>query len=67
VCPTIQLHAIQEFWELLPNDEIATGVEDSPTADDSSTQLCVCLSENVVAGVDSTKSMRLLLGVSLRL
>jgi hypothetical protein len=53
----VQLHAMQELWELFPN----TG-EDAADAGCSeigaSEHLCVCLSEAALQGVESSMSMR---------
>lgn len=53
---TVQLHAIQELWELLPEE----GRDTSVVSEDTSAQLCLFLSEDAVAGTESPKSMRLM-------
>jgi hypothetical protein len=59
--PTVQLQVIQEMWELFPDEEVSTiaSVDPDQLADDSA-QLCMCLSESVVRGVESPRSMRLI-------
>jgi hypothetical protein len=59
--PTEQLQVIQEMWELFPDEEVSTiaSVDPDQLADDSA-QLCMCLSESVVRGVESPRSMRLI-------
>jgi hypothetical protein len=53
---TVQLHVIQELWELLPEeDQLSVG-----SVEDVNAQLCMCLSAAVMAGTNSAKSMRLL-------
>jgi hypothetical protein len=56
---TVQLHAIQELWELLPNEELLDDPNDLVCVEDSG-QLCMVLSEAVVVGKESSRSMRLL-------
>jgi hypothetical protein len=52
----VQLHVIQELWELLPEeDQLSVG-----SAEDVNAQLCMCLSAAAMAGTDSAKYMRLL-------
>jgi inactivated superfamily I helicase len=50
----VQLHAIQEIWELFSDtkDQVETSSEQTP-------QLFAYLSEAIVAGMESTMSMRL--------
>jgi hypothetical protein len=53
---TVQLHVIQELWELLPEeDQLSVG-----SAEDVNAQLCMCLSATAMPGTNSAKSMRLL-------
>jgi hypothetical protein len=56
---TVQLHAIQELWELLPNEELLDDPNDLVCVEDSG-QLCMVLSEAAVVGKESSRSMRLL-------
>jgi hypothetical protein len=57
--PTVQLHAIQELWELLPcTDEEVVHNTDS-LSDDGVGTLCAMLLESAVSGVQSPRSMRL--------
>jgi hypothetical protein len=56
--PTVQLHAIQEMWELLP--ESTEESECDIVSNLESIQLCLCLSVVAVSCVESQKSMRLL-------
>jgi hypothetical protein len=56
---TVQLHAIHELWELLPDEELLDDSSDSVQVEDSG-QLCMVLSEAVVVGKESSRSMRLL-------
>jgi hypothetical protein len=57
--PTIQLHAIQELWELLPgaDDEAVHNAES--LSEDGAASLCAVLSESAALGIESPKSMRL--------
>jgi hypothetical protein len=56
---SVQLHAIHELWELFTKE--ASELDESVSeVNDHSTQLCVCLSEAVVMGMESSKSMKLL-------
>jgi hypothetical protein len=57
---TVQLHAIQEFWDLFQDEEVSTEKPDSGESSDNVSQLCLCLSEAAVSGVDSPHSMRLM-------
>jgi hypothetical protein len=58
--PTVQLHVVQELWELLyEEDSVAATPELSDCSDDSA-QLCVCISQAAVEGVESPKSMRVM-------
>jgi hypothetical protein len=58
--PTVQLHAIQELWEMF-SDEDGQSVLDSAHSDQQEdfSQLSMCLSEAALQGTDSPKSMRL--------
>jgi hypothetical protein len=53
------LQAIQEFWDLLSNDEaeLETSTPTSPVSADSA--LCLILSETTLLGLESAKSMKL--------
>jgi hypothetical protein len=55
----VQLQAIQEFWDLLSNDEaeLETSAPTSPVSADSA--LCLILSETTLLGLESAKSMKL--------
>jgi hypothetical protein len=55
---TEQLHAVQELWELMSDDD--QGIGDSLTSESDVGHLCVCLFEAAVKGKESPKSMRLL-------
>jgi hypothetical protein len=56
---TVQLHVMQELWELMSKDNFVA--EDSSAADSTeSGQLCLFLSEAASTGVDSPKSLRLM-------
>jgi hypothetical protein len=52
----VQLHAIQELWEVLPEEVMVEG----ELSEDVPSQMCLFLSEDVVAGTESPKSMRLM-------
>jgi hypothetical protein len=56
---TVQLHVVQELWELLSDDEGASSEQCATEISDDPSQLCLCLSEAAVLGVESPKSMRL--------
>jgi hypothetical protein len=54
---TLQLHAILELWELFPDN--GPIYDDSRCSDtEVADQLCVCLSEATLQGIESSMSMR---------
>jgi hypothetical protein len=57
--PTVQLHAIQECWDLFADEESSEGSMESLQQSKESGQLCLFLSEAAVSGADSPKSMRM--------
>jgi hypothetical protein len=56
---TVQLHAIQELWELM-SDEDSLDTYSVSFADDQSAQICVVVSKAAVSGIESPRSMRLM-------
>jgi hypothetical protein len=58
----VQLHVIQEWWELFPDDENHSIVSDDSDLVDSSKyeHICAFLSEATISGKLSSKSMQLL-------
>jgi hypothetical protein len=58
--PTVQLHVIQEMWELMSEEESVDREDVSLQSDTDAAQLCLFVSEIAVTGKDSPKSMRLL-------
>jgi hypothetical protein len=56
----VQLHVIQELWDLFPNDELSANSRDSAGASEELAQLCAFLSEAPISGVESARSMRLI-------
>jgi hypothetical protein len=57
--PTVQLHAIQELWELFP-DEASELQESISKVSDYPAQICVCLFEAPIMGMESSKSVKLI-------
>jgi hypothetical protein len=59
---TIQLHVIQELWEMFPDDETHSTLSDDSDSVDSSEygHICAFLSEAAVSGKQSSKSMQLM-------
>jgi hypothetical protein len=57
-CATLQLHAIQELWDLM-SEEKDDPVYDTYESSDQPAQLCVSLSEAAVNGTEAPRSMRL--------
>jgi hypothetical protein len=57
--PPVQLHVIQEMWELFSDDENSADSASLQSSEDTS-QLCLCLSQAATSGVESPKSMWLI-------
>jgi hypothetical protein len=57
---TVQLHVIQEFWDMFQEDESLIEKQDSREHSDNASQLCLCLFEAATSGVDYPRSMRLI-------
>jgi hypothetical protein len=57
---SVQLHAIQELWELLPEEDQCSENSDSSRRVDTTSQLCVCLFDAAMTGKESAKSMKML-------
>jgi hypothetical protein len=57
VCTYSQLHAIQEMWDLMPEEESIVDEGLPLFFYTDSAQLCLCVSEVAVSGNDSPKSM----------
>jgi hypothetical protein len=51
--PMVQLHALQELYELFPDEETIQDLSSLDESEDSA-QLCLFLSEVVLTGVEST-------------
>jgi hypothetical protein len=58
--PTVQLHVVQELWELLSEDDSVSPTPELSECSNDSTQLCVCISQDVVEDVESPKSTRVM-------
>jgi hypothetical protein len=58
--PTVQLHVVQELWELIDEDFPDGSVGSAPDSPGGSAQLCLCVSAAAISGVESPKSMRFL-------
>jgi hypothetical protein len=58
--PTVQLHVMQELWDLFSEDENVDSPAEVLGQSDAEGQICVSLSEAGATGQDSTRSMRLL-------
>jgi hypothetical protein len=56
---TLQIHAIQELYELFSDDEVVVDCSSLNSSEDTS-HLCLCISKAVATRVDSPHSMRLL-------
>jgi hypothetical protein len=58
--PTVQLHVVQELWELISVDDSVSATPELSNCSDDSAQLCVCISQADVEGVESPKFMRVM-------
>jgi hypothetical protein len=57
---TVQLHAMQELWELFPEEECSLESQGGSVSGDESAQLYLFLSKAAAGGTESTMSMRLM-------